>query len=101
MPSRQAACHCGQLRLAVEGEPRRVSICNCAACQPARAAPSACRQAFCETRVGVHGRFDDYSRTSDEADRKEHIFHFCPDCGSSVFYTEADEPDLIVALRAR
>ena len=35
-------------------------------------------------------------RVSDEADRKEHIFHFCPDCGSQVFYTEPAEPDLIV-----
>jgi hypothetical protein len=24
------------------------------------------------------------------------VFHLCPDCGSQVFYTEPDEPDLIV-----
>jgi glyoxylase-like metal-dependent hydrolase (beta-lactamase superfamily II) len=47
-------------------------------------------------QVRVDGRFNDYSRISDEADRKEHVFHFCPDCGSQVFYTEPDEPDLIV-----
>jgi tetratricopeptide (TPR) repeat protein len=46
--------------------------------------------------VQVAGRFSDYSRISDEADRKEHVFHFCPDCGSQVFYTEPTEPDLIV-----
>ena len=28
--------------------------------------------------------------------RKEHVFHFCPDCGSQVFYTEPTEPDLVV-----
>ncbi|MFL5972572.1 MAG: TPR end-of-group domain-containing protein [Gaiellaceae bacterium] len=33
---------------------------------------------------------------SDEADKKEAVFHFCPDCGSQVFYTEPTEPDLIV-----
>ena len=31
--TREAACHCGQLRLEVSGEPFRVSICNCLDCQ--------------------------------------------------------------------
>lgn len=44
----------------------------------------------------VAGRFSDYSRSSDEADAKEHVFHFCPDCGSQVFYTEPAEPDRVV-----
>ena len=47
-------------------------------------------------QVQVVGRFSDFARISDEADRKEHVFHFCPDCGSQVFYTEPTEPDLIV-----
>jgi len=52
--------------------------------------------AFTPDQVKVVGRFSDYVRVSDEADRKEHAFHFCPDCGSQVFYTEPTEPDLIV-----
>jgi hypothetical protein len=52
--------------------------------------------AFRPDQVNVVGRFSDYSRVSNEADRKEHVFHFCPDCGSQVFYTEPDEPDGIV-----
>ena len=52
--------------------------------------------AFTPDQVQVVGRFHDFLRISDEADRKEHVFHFCPDCGSQVFYTEPDEPDLIV-----
>ena len=51
---------------------------------------------FKADQVQVVGRFSDYSRISDEADRKEHVFHFCPDCGSQVFYTEPTEPDLVV-----
>src|SRR5262249_27560850 len=46
--------------------------------------------------VVVTGRFNDYTRISDESDRKEHTFHFCPDCGSQVFYTEQDAPGLVV-----
>ena len=33
MATREATCHCGQLRLEVTGEPFAVSICNCLACQ--------------------------------------------------------------------
>src|SRR5436309_6035624 len=33
MATREAACHCGQLRLEVTGEPFAVSICNCLACE--------------------------------------------------------------------
>ena len=51
---------------------------------------------FSSGQVDVAGRFSNHSRISDEADRKEHVFHFCPDCGSQVFYTEPTEPDLIV-----
>jgi len=51
---------------------------------------------FESSQVQVMGRYHDYLRVSDEADRKEHVFHFCPDCGSSVFYTEPDEPELVV-----
>jgi hypothetical protein len=30
---RHAACSCDQLRVTVEGEPLRISICHCLACQ--------------------------------------------------------------------
>ncbi len=52
--------------------------------------------AFKAESVQVTGRFNDYARVSDEADGKEHLFHFCPGCGSQVFYTEPSSPDLVV-----
>jgi hypothetical protein len=52
--------------------------------------------AFTAEQVRVDGRHATYRRISDEEDRKPHDFHFCPDCGSQVFYTEPDEPDLVV-----
>src|ERR1700722_7973744 len=33
MTTRRAACSCGQLHLTVDGEPSRVSMCNCLECQ--------------------------------------------------------------------
>jgi len=52
--------------------------------------------AFTPDQVVITGRYSDFTRVSDEADRKEHVFHFCPDCGSQVFSTEPAEPELIV-----
>jgi hypothetical protein len=96
MTNRQAACHCGQLRLEVAGDPFAVSICNCLACQRRTGSAFGMQAGFKADPVRVLGRFNDYGRISDEPDRKEHVFHFCPDCGSQVFYTEPSEPDLVV-----
>ena len=51
---------------------------------------------FAPEQVQVFGLYHTYRRISDEEDRKPHDFHFCAQCGSNVFYTEPDEPDLIV-----
>jgi hypothetical protein len=96
MATRDAACHCGQLRLQVAGDPFAISICNCLACQRRTGSAFGMQAGFKADQVQIIGRFSDYTRISDEADRKEHVFHFCPDCGSQVFYTEPTEPDLIV-----
>jgi len=96
MATREATCHCGQLRLSVDGEPFAVSICNCLACQRRTGSAFGMQAGFKADEVTVEGRYSDYSRISDQPDRKEHVFHFCPDCGSQVFYTEPTEPELVV-----
>jgi hypothetical protein len=96
MATRKAACHCGQLRLEVDGDPFVVSLCHCLACQRRTGSAFGMQAAFRPDQVTVAGRYNDYSRISDEADRKEHVFHFCPDCGSQVFYSEPTDPDLVV-----
>jgi hypothetical protein len=95
MATREAACHCGQLHLEVEGDPFWVSICNCLACQRRTGSAFGMQAAFKPDQVSVAGRLSDYARVSDEADSKEHVFHFCPDCGSTVFYRE---PDVTVVM---
>lgn len=96
MATREAACHCGQLRLEIEGDPFVVGICNCLACQRRTGSAFGMQAAFEPSQVQTLGRYSTYRRISDEADRKPHDFHFCPECGSQVFYTEPDEPDLVV-----
>ncbi len=98
MISREAACSCGQLRLTAQGEPLVVGICHCLACQRRTGSAFGMQAGYDANQVEVTGRFTDYARTSDEADRKVHVSHFCPDCGGTVFYTEPDEPDLVVVM---
>jgi hypothetical protein len=95
MATRDAACSCGQLRLTADGDPFEVSICHCLACQRRTGSAFGIQARFKSDQVEVIGRFSDYLRVSDEADRKEHVFHFCPDCGGTVFHTEPTEPDLV------
>jgi hypothetical protein len=80
----------------VAADPFVVSICNCSACQRRTGSAFGLQAAFKADEVEIEGRYNDFARVSEETDRKLHVFHFCPDCGSQVFYTEPDEPDLVV-----
>jgi hypothetical protein len=93
VPTREAACSCGHLRLTAEGDPVRISICHCLACQRRTGSAFGIQARFPADRVTVMGHFADYVRISDAGE--ERTFHFCPDCGATVFYTTASAPDLI------
>jgi hypothetical protein len=97
-PTRQAACSCGQLRVETTGEPFEVAMCHCLACQRRTGSLFGIQAGFEADQVQVTGRTTEYARISDEADRKEHVFHFCPDCGATVFCTEPVEPDLVAVM---
>jgi hypothetical protein len=44
-------------------------------------------------QVHVEWRSTEYVRISDEGE--ERIFRFCPDCGATVFWTNAGWPDVV------
>jgi hypothetical protein len=89
----EAACSCGQLRLTAEGDPIRISICHCLACQRRTGSVFGFQARFPADRVHVVGRHTEYVRVSDSGE--ERTFRFCPDCGATVFYTTAPAPDVI------
>jgi hypothetical protein len=90
--AREATCSCGQLRLEAEGEPVRISMCHCLACQRRTGSVFGAQARFPRDQVRVEGRHTDYVRLSDEGE--ERIYHFCPECGSTVFYELASVPDV-------
>jgi hypothetical protein len=77
MSTRHAACSCEQLRLTVEGEPVRVSICHCLACQRRTGSVFGVQARFDAEQVTIERASRQYVRVSDEGERRA-FFHFCP-----------------------
>ncbi len=93
MATRDAVCSCGQLQLTAEGDPIRISMCHCLACQRRTGSAFGIQARFRSKHVHIVGRHRDYVRTSDEGEQR--TFHFCPDCGATVFYTLSAAPDVV------
>jgi hypothetical protein len=89
----EAACSCGQLKLVVEGEPSRVSVCHCLACQRRTGSAFGFQARFPRDRVEISGSANEYTRISDGGGRA--TFSFCPHCGATVYYVIAAAPELV------
>jgi hypothetical protein len=70
-------------------------MCHCLACQRRTGSAFGIQARFSSDQVRVVGRYGDYARTSDEEDQVVHLFHFCPDCGATVFFTDSTVPGVI------
>jgi len=93
MRTRVATCACGQLRAMCEGEPARVSLCNCTQCQKRTGSVYSVHAYFERERVKTEGAAKRFQRSSDAGRRVN--FAFCPECGSTVFWEMELFPDKI------
>ena len=85
MTTRRASCSCGQLHLDCAGEPVRVSICHCLACQRRTGSAFGTQARFRRDQIrGIEGRETEFVRVGDGGGSI--TFHFCPVCGSTVYY---------------
>ena len=99
MTDRVATCRCGQLRVECTGDPVRVSICHCLNCQRRSGSSFAAQARWPEDQVAVTGAFNQWSTVGESGARA--TFRFCPECGSTVFYSSEGMPGLIaVAIGA-
>ena len=81
---RIAECHCGQLRAVTSGEPESVYVCHCKACQRRTGAIIHNGSRWLKSQVRIEGEHKIYGRMADSG--FEIRFHFCPNCGTSVFW---------------
>ena len=97
MSTRIASCSCGQLKAEVTGDPVRISVCHCLACQRRSGSVFASQARFPRETVVISGRGTEFVRVGDEGSRA--TFTFCPICGVTVFYvTEGGEETIAIPV---
>lgn len=88
-----ASCACGQLSLTCRGEPTSVSLCNCAQCRRRTGSAFGIAAFFPRDAVLIEGHAARYARSSDSG--FEVVFHFCGDCGSTVYWEPQRKPSMV------
>jgi hypothetical protein len=84
MTSHTASCRCGQLKATVMGEPVRVSVCHCLNCKKRSGSAFAVQARWPKAQATLEGRSSAFVKVADSGNKA--TFHFCPDCGSDVYY---------------
>jgi hypothetical protein len=89
MTTRHASCSCGQLAVTCSGDPVRISVCHCLACQKRTGSAFGVQARWKRTDIAVEGASTAYRRIGDSGTPLE--FHFCATCGSTVYYLLAHD----------
>lgn len=94
MTTRHASCSCGRFRLSCEGDPIRVSVCHCLACQRRTGSVFGAQARFGRDQItAIEGRSTQFARTGDSGTTA--TFHFCPTCGSTLYWESDAMPDVV------
>lgn len=77
-------CHCGRVRYEVIGVALTHVLCHCSDCRRSAGAPMVGWTMYRSEAVNVTKGLPKIYRSSEHGRR-----HFCPDCGSGLFYANA------------
>jgi hypothetical protein len=97
MTNRTASCRCGQLRATVTGDPVRVSVCHCLNCKKRSGSAFAVQARWRDDQVRIEGQSKSWTTRWAESGNPA-TFHFCPECGSDVYYEIDGKFDGLVAI---
>ena len=90
---RTASCSCEQLKVTCAGDPIRVSMCHCLACQRRTGSAFALTARWPADLVTIEGSAHEYVRRGDEGSHA--TFRFCATCGATVYFTNDMMPGMI------
>lgn len=93
MTTHRASCTCGQLAVTCAGDPVRVSVCHCLACQQRTGSAFGVQARFPRAQVTFLGSGTEFVRTGDSGGRAS--FRFCPTCGTTVFWVIDGLPEFV------
>ena len=94
MTTRLASCTCGRITATVEGDPLRVSVCHCLACQRRTGGVFASQARFARSQVRISGQGLEFTRVGDEGPGA--TFTFCPTCGDTVHYRMVGDDEFVI-----
>ena len=92
MQERVATCRCGRVQAVCVGEPVRVSVCHCLACQRRSGSAFAAQARWPEAQVTLTGVTKTWVRVADSGHKA--TYRFCPHCGSTIAYEVESWPGL-------
>lgn len=95
LTARTAQCRCGQVTATCLGGPGRISVCHCLDCQRRSGSAFAAQARFPIERVTITGTTKSWECVGDSGSRA--TFHFCPDCGATIAYTN-EGMDGVIAI---
>jgi hypothetical protein len=100
--TRAAECACGRLRVTAPSQPDSVVTCHCPFCQRRTGSAFQVGAVFRDGDVAVTGDSVVYNGVKTNGvgttNGDDVSYHFCPTCGSTVFWTFAGRPVLVVAV---
>ena len=71
-------------------------MCHCLNCKKRTGSSFAAQVRFSRDAVTIAGRSETFDKVGDSGGRA--TFHFCPDCGSDVYYLFDEDPDDLIAI---
>ena len=90
---RTARCCCGGLQVETTGDPGFVVACHCTECQRRTGSVFGVGAYFRKDRLSSRGTSNLYVR--DAQDGRRLRIHFCPTCGTSLYWEVDFRPDYI------
>jgi len=85
MSQYHAQCHCKKISVISQGAPNFVSMCHCQDCQRRTGSAFNLGAWFDKSKIKITGKIKTF--TIIEHEGIEMTYHFCPDCGSSVYWS--------------
>ena len=102
--TRKASCSCGKLSVTYKGpDPERITLCHCNSCQLRTGTMFAVQGRFPRGKVKIEGKSTKWKFPSDSGKRVKYpscdsggaTYHFCPVCGTTVYWDITAAPDFI------
>lgn len=93
MIKRTAECHCGALQITCNGDPTMVVACHCGLCQRRTGSSYGLGAWYEKESLKIEGRDKVFQRSGEQGMNLS--YHFCPECGSTVYWEEATMTNLV------